>query len=130
MTNRLVPCVGCSRHFRVSEAACPFCGSASSESVESARPIPKLEGRPLTRAALLFATATTAASAMACGKSPAEPDKMLVQPYGVPVTPPTGLPTPDAGPSDPSATDAGAKPKPTLPPTNAAPAYGVPPPRQ
>ena len=96
------------------------------------------EGRPLTRAAILFATATTAATAFACGKSPADPDPVVVQPYGVPVTPPPDAepppPTPDAStpvvvqpygvPVPPP--DAGPKAKPI--PTNAVPAYGVPPP--
>lgn len=95
------------------------------------------EGRPLTRAAILFATATTAATALACGKSPADPDPVVVQPYGVPVTPPTDAeppPTPDAStpvvvqpygvPVPPP--DAGPKVKPM--PTSAVPAYGVPPP--
>jgi len=81
---------------------------------------------------------------MACGKAPADHDPVVVQPYGVPVTPP-----PDAGPTplEPTATpdastpvvvqpygvpvpppDAGPGPKTKPIPTNAVPAYGVPPP--
>ena len=147
----LHPCSGCARHVRGTESACPFCGATVTA------PPPRVAGhgnKRLTRAAILFATATTAAAAVACGKTPAEPDKMLVQPYGVPVTPPTGEPIPpDAGAADPAKPEAGAASTPTTPvavppygvpvippdtgarqrtsspPTNAAPAYGVPPPK-
>ncbi len=135
---RLIPCLTCARHVRESDVACPFCGADTAESIASAAPMPRLEGRPLTRAAILFAATTSAAAVGACGKSPAEPDaNTVVQPYGVPVPQDSGpppntivapygvpMPPPDAG------IDSGKKHPPTTqtePPVS-VPAYGVPPP--
>lgn len=142
MANRLVPCVGCSRHFRATDEACPFCGRPSADSVPSG-PIPsRPEGRPLTRAAILFATAATAAGVVACGKDQADKPPVVVQPYGVPLPPPDAEPPPQTDVKPDASTpvvvqpygvpvpppDAGAKPKPTTSPPTAVPAYGVPPP--
>jgi hypothetical protein len=52
----LRPCPGCSRHARVSEAACPFCGAALDSSFRAA-PAPVRPAARLSRAAL-FALAT------------------------------------------------------------------------
>jgi hypothetical protein len=131
--------LGCSRHFRATDDVCPFCGRASEESVAKAPVVAKLEGRPLTRAAILFATAATATSVVGCGKDQDKPP-VVVQPYGVPMPPPDAEPPPEVTKPDASTPvvvqpygvpvpppDAGPKVKPNPPPT-AAPAYGVPPP--
>lgn len=55
------PCPECSRHVRLTDAACPFCGS------DAARPVPKQPRRStqrVTRAALFFAGVL---GASACG---------------------------------------------------------------
>jgi hypothetical protein len=65
MSARLHPCPSCTQHLRASETVCPFCdASLPAGSGASARPLPP--GRPMSRAALLFVTATAAAS---CGGS-------------------------------------------------------------
>jgi hypothetical protein len=91
----LAPCPACARHVRVSETACPFCGSVLAESLrESAAPAPP--GVRLTRAAL-FAFGTGAfAIAPGCssdsvGTTPATDAGTTV------IAPPYGLaPIPDA----------------------------------
>ena len=106
---RLAAGSGCGRHIRTTEAACPFCGAtATFTAVETALPV----GRPLTRAAILFASATAIAG---CGKTT---DNLPAPAYGVPVPPDTV--SVDAAPPPPAA-DAGMH--------MTAPAYGVPPPR-
>lgn len=103
---RLAACSGCGRHIRTTEPACPFCGRAATfETVDALPPI----GRPLTRAAILFASATAIAG---CGKTT---DNLPTPAYGVPVPPDTV--TVEAGPP-PALPDAGMM---------SAPAYGVPP---
>jgi len=93
-------------------------------------PRPRLEGRPLTRAAILFATATTAVGGLAaCGKTTAEQDAAATErrdgvpapPYGVPATDTLPEPPPPPPPVDAGA-DAAAKKK--IP--AAVPPYGVP----
>jgi hypothetical protein len=49
--SHLCACPACDRHVRVSEAACPFCGSALSDAFRTA-PVPQPPGVRLTRAAL------------------------------------------------------------------------------
>ncbi len=66
----LVPCAGCGRHVRTSDAACPFCGHAI-ESDAASRAVPRSNGARLGRAALFAFGATIAATAAAC--SPATP---------------------------------------------------------
>jgi hypothetical protein len=72
MTNaHLRPCPSCSRHARVSEAACPFCGTAFADAFR-ASPRPKGPGARLTRAALVaFGTLGTGSLAVlpACSSS-------------------------------------------------------------
>jgi hypothetical protein len=64
--NHLTPCTICSRHVRVSESACPFCGSALDLSDV---PPPVVPARRLGRAALFTFSATLAAglAAASCG---------------------------------------------------------------
>jgi hypothetical protein len=61
-------CSNCARHVRVSEEACPFCGSVLADSFRAA-PAPQAPGARLTRAAL-FAFGTGAlALAPGCSSS-------------------------------------------------------------
>lgn len=102
----LAACTGCGRHIRISETTCPFCGTTATPRVIAQADVSSA-GRPLTRAAILFAGATAIAG---CGKTT---DNMPAPAYGVPVPPDTLVmeagPPPDAG-------------------MMTAPAYGVPPP--
>jgi hypothetical protein len=70
MTAHLRPCPGCSRHVRVSEGACPFCGLLLEPAFRAA-PAPIGPSRRLSRAALFaFGTGTmvlTPAVAIDCG---------------------------------------------------------------
>ncbi len=119
MSTSLVPCTGCARHVRASDAACPFCGlvrtlEASRDAVPGAR--------PLSRAALLFAAAATVASTEACGKTDPPLDAAVSEPpmpvavYGpAPIDDVTPVPDlPDAGgaasDAGKAAADAGKRP--------------------
>ena len=62
----LRPCASCARHIRASEAACPFCGAAAAPDASVLARKPAMSGRPMSRAALLFASAATA---LACSSS-------------------------------------------------------------
>ena len=113
-----VSCTACARHIRSTEDACPFCGDVSpKETRVCAR---AAGGRPLSRAAVLFAAA---AATTACGKTtggrPDAPDTnnegMIAAPYGVPLPPPDAEAVPQVEP----------KPRPL---DQGVPAYGVPPP--
>lgn len=64
--NHLTPCTSCSRHVRVSESSCPFCGSALDLSDV---PQPVLPTRRLGRAALFTFSATLAAGLAAASCS-------------------------------------------------------------
>ena len=76
MTAHLRPCPGCSRHVRVSEGTCPFCGVLLEPAFRAA-PAPIGPSRRLSRAALLaFGTGTlvlTPAVAIDCGMTTAVP---------------------------------------------------------
>lgn len=125
--SRLVSCLACARHFRVTETACPFCSAPAADSIAGAAPRPRLEGRPLTRAAILFATATTAAGGLAaCGKTTAEPDAGATEYRGP--APPYGIPATDnvPEPPPPPPVDAGADAAPKKKIPVAVPPYGVP----
>lgn len=67
MASQLTPCPSCSRHVKVGPPSCPFCGGAVPVDVP-ARVAPA--GRPLSRAALLFAGA---AAVTACSSSTTPP---------------------------------------------------------
>ncbi|HEX8791067.1 MAG TPA: hypothetical protein VF765_08935 [Polyangiaceae bacterium] len=67
MSRRLHPCPSCEQHVRASETRCPFCDAplpAGFGAIERAPVASDASGHPLSRAALLFVGATTAA---ACG---------------------------------------------------------------
>lgn len=64
--NHLTPCTSCSRHVRVFESACPFCGAALELSDV---PPPVLPTRRITRAALFTFGATLAAGLTVSGCS-------------------------------------------------------------
>jgi hypothetical protein len=55
----LHPCESCARHIRAAEAACPFCGVAVTDVAPPAARGPM--ARPMSRAALLFMSATATA---------------------------------------------------------------------
>jgi hypothetical protein len=57
MVVRLVPCVSCARHIKVSDGACPFCGAGVVDPGT-----PGAISNPLSRAAVLFVGMTTAAA--------------------------------------------------------------------
>lgn len=61
---RLTPCPSCTRHVKVGSNLCPFCGGSVPVDV----PVRAFAGRPLTRAAILFAGATAVS---ACSSSTA-----------------------------------------------------------
>ena len=72
MTDHLRSCVKCERHIRISEAACPFCGTA----VAAERRTPPARGNPATRLRRAATLATMASVGVvgavdlaACGSS-------------------------------------------------------------
>lgn len=62
MSPRLAPCPGCSRHVKVGDAACPFCGAAAPITA----PAPRAVAKGATRAAIAALAFAAAASAAAC----------------------------------------------------------------
>lgn len=88
----LAPCPSCTRHVRVSESACPFCGQAVALEAR-AQPMP-LER--LSRAAL-FAFSASVAMASGCGPQTVEPTP--VQPVPTPVAQPEPQPEPEEDPN-------------------------------
>lgn len=107
---KLVPCSVCQRHVRSTEAACPFCGGALTESSPSDDFVPGL----VSRAAALALTATLAATG--CNRN--EPAR--------PPAPPTAQSDEYNPPPGPPLQVQNAVPRPN-PLTAPAPAYGVPP---
>jgi hypothetical protein len=128
MASRLTPCPSCSRHVKVGPPSCPFCGGDVPTNVP-ARPV--LAGRPLSRAAILFASAAAVSACSGTTRSTMSSDAAVdtggpMPAYGVPGMPfeagepdDAGQPTPlygigpqvDAGDPIPSAdasADAGA----------------------
>jgi hypothetical protein len=92
--SHLRACAKCSRHVRVSESACPFCGVALSEAFR-ASPAPLPPRARLSRAALFaFGTGTLA---LAPGCSSSSPD--LVQDSGPGSSPAYGGFPDDSGPA-------------------------------
>jgi len=71
MASRLSPCPSCTRHVKVGSASCPFCGGEVPTDVPL-RATPA--GRPLSRAALLFAgaAAVSACSSSTTGPAPSD----------------------------------------------------------
>lgn len=68
----LSPCPDCSRHVRVDDGACPFCGST--EARPAARR-PKRRAKRLTRAALFLAGALGASACSTSAEEPAEAEQ-------------------------------------------------------
>src|SRR5688572_16422936 len=74
MTTRLIPCLECARHVRVTEASCPFCsapldGIAIAEMLVPAERLGRsaaLGFQSLVRAGLV--AATTSSALIACGE--------------------------------------------------------------
>lgn len=112
----LVACTACSRHVRVSESECPFCGSAIPRDLrESQAPIPPRVR--LTRAALLAAGTLAVSTTAGCGgdvagNGPAGGDAAAndagynsYPPYGLPPMLDGDVPPPQDA-SSTSATDA------------------------
>ncbi len=95
MGPRLSLCTACQRHIQSTETACPFCGAATPEGFGATARAP-LGDRPLSRAALLFASAAAVA---ACSSDDSHPAP-------VPLYGPAPINIPDAGDSG-SADDAG-----------------------
>ncbi len=56
---QLVPCPGCARHVRLSEAACPFCGDVSPRQAPPQRTLIKRSRAAIVGAALATSTAVT-----------------------------------------------------------------------
>ncbi len=79
MSMRLQPCSGCSRHVRVGDATCPFCGASVSVRSEG-RPVRSAAAR-LSRAAL-FAAGTVGAAV--AGADCASPQPMYGGSYAQP----------------------------------------------
>ncbi len=67
----LIPCVGCSRHVRLSDSGCPFCGAAIE--APAAQHAAATSAR-LGRAAIFALGATLAVGAGACGPTTTSPD--------------------------------------------------------
>jgi hypothetical protein len=123
----LVPCPGCSRHIRIAERECPFCGSALSENIAS-KVIPGSTQRLSRAAAFVF---TTTLAVTGCGDSSPTLDAGVAPLYGAPAdvfTPPDArsdaavtpdvaddkggivplygaVPAPDAGPAPDASAD-------------------------
>jgi hypothetical protein len=53
----MIPCNGCTRHVRVTESACPFCGAALVAQEVDARLVPDARRRMTRAAAFLFGAA-------------------------------------------------------------------------
>ena len=64
--SHLRPCPGCSRHVRVSDTTCPFCGVSLGASFRAA-PLPASPSVRLSRAALVAFGTGTLSLAAACG---------------------------------------------------------------
>ncbi len=89
MPSQLTPCPSCSRHVKVGPPSCPFCGGAVPVDVP-ARVV--AAGRPLSRAALLFAGAAAVTACSSSTTSPTPPKDAevdtghAVAAYGVAIT--------------------------------------------
>lgn len=125
----LVVCTACSRHVRLHEPRCPFCGAEGSARTQE-RPAPP---ERLSRAAL-YAFAAASLAATGCGGSSAPssaPPPAATMPAPSPVADPLGtaVNTPEALPSGaaPSAEPPGPTAAPSAPGNAVVAAYGGPP---
>ena len=71
MAVNLQPCPACTRHINVQERECPFCHAATPETFAAATR-PRFAA-PLSRAAVLFASAAAITGMAACSSSTANP---------------------------------------------------------
>ena len=135
--NRLIPCLACSRHVRIQDASCPFCGNdmAAAQAAAPALP-PAMAWRHLGRAAVFAIGSTmavtacggeaaedtgTAGTAGAQDSGTSEPDPVPGAPvYGAVAPPDAGMIEPDPEPGIP---EYGAVAPPE--PDPVAPLYGV-----
>ena len=110
--NQLVPCDGCTRHVRRTEAACPFCGLASP--LASASAVTPEPSARLSRAGILAFVATVGAGA--CSSAQPVPTSVYEAPpapqtpaadSGAPATP---VATPEPTPATPDASTAATTP--------------------
>jgi len=127
MYNPLAPCPECSRHMRVNETQCPFCGTAVT--VDLSRSVVPSAPKRLTRAAALVFGASIAVGATSCSASnpngtDAAVDTGMQQDSGQ-VVALYGAPAPDSMVN----TDAGSDASPGDGAMDAGPAvrYGLPP---
>lgn len=84
---KLVPCLGCKRHVRIEEEACPFCGgSLPRESSGSSAPFSSTNAGRLSRAALFaLGTSTVAVASLAgCDDDKKDDGSQVVAVYGGP----------------------------------------------
>ncbi|UJR82379.1 hypothetical protein [Sandaracinus amylolyticus] len=143
MTNRLLPCPGCTRHVRASESACPFCGESLGDALASAPPLRAPTTRLGRAATFAFGAAVaTTLSVTGCAESEERaPDGGAqvdsggpVPAYGAPAID-SGTPAIDSGTEQdagavgplyggPTPVDAGSAPDAG---GGAVPAYGAPP---
>ena len=63
---RLAPCPGCTRHLRVSESVCPFCGVAIVPGTLVGRSQPRITQNSLGRAAIFAFGSAIASTAPGC----------------------------------------------------------------
>ncbi len=149
--SHLRPCLGCSRHVRVSESTCPFCRqSLGAAFADGAAPVPPAVR--LSRAALFAFGTGTAAAAAACGGStvptaadaaaglvvdaaygaPYVPDdaSVIAPPYGIspPMTDGGVVTLPPYGISPPPPDEDAGEPSDAEADVRIAPPYGLPPP--
>ena len=110
--NQLVPCDGCTRHVRRTEAACPFCGLASPlASASSVTPEPPAR---LSRAGILAFVASVGAGA--CSSAQPVPTALYEAPTAPQTpaadsgTPATPVATPEPTPATPDASTAATTP--------------------
>src|SRR5690349_9880703 len=71
----LVACPGCSRHIRISETSCPFCGASVADAMANALPR-AIPAAGMSRAAMMAFAASLGAAACS--------SEMVVPVYGAP----------------------------------------------
>ena len=121
----LIPCGGCHRHVRATDAACPFCAHPTDGSA-SAGVVPE-PGQRLSRAGVLAFAAAFLSSACQPTSTPA-PRPRATDDVGVMQTIYGGPPAPPPMPVPPPATDVPLAAVPDAPPhPPPAPIYGAPP---
>ena len=105
MAERLIPCAGCSRHVKASEAACPFCGTSMlAVSAPVAEPFRRMAAAAAVAAGVVALTGCSSSSSGSPSGDDAAvlEDASIVVFYGAPniidATPPA-VDASDDGPS-------------------------------